>query len=116
MGRRGLGFAALGSPRPPAPLGTGHDRAATPPAATAPTTATAPATATALITRPPLPSRRDAPVWLVWQGLSCDERRTREGAAVRPPGGRASPGRGLVPVGTVRERAAVGHGPRGLQR
>ena len=35
---------------------------------------------------------------------------------VRQAGGRAAPGRRLVPVGAVRQRAPVGHGPRGLQR
>ena len=40
----------------------------------------------------------------------------RPGRGVRRDGGRAAAGRGLVPVGSVRQRAPVGHRPRGLQR
>ena len=45
-----------------------------------------------------------------------DERRARAGRGVRAAGGRAAPGRRLVPVGPVPERAPVGHGAGGLQR
>ena len=45
-----------------------------------------------------------------------DERRAGAGRGVRPAGGRAAPGRRLVPVGPVPQRAPVGHRPRGLQR
>jgi len=46
----------------------------------------------------------------------CGGRRTGSGGWVRAAGGRAAPGQRLVFVGTVCERAAVGHGPGGLQR
>src|SRR5208337_1833505 len=47
---------------------------------------------------------------------SGDERGTRADRRIRPTGGRAAAGRRLVPVGAIRQRAAVGHGPGGLQR
>ena len=45
-----------------------------------------------------------------------DGRRAGPGGGVREARERAAAGRRLVPVGAVRQRAAVGHGPRGLQR
>ena len=50
------------------------------------------------------------------QEFDDDERRAGAGRAVRPAGERPAPGRRLVPVGSLRQRAPVGHRPRGLQR
>src|SRR5215469_8562953 len=50
------------------------------------------------------------------KGGGFDGGRKRTGGGIRQARGRAAPGRRLVPLGTVRQRTAVGDGAGGLQR
>ncbi len=66
--------------------------------------------------RPAIAGTSMVELWPATERSDDDERRARAGRGVRAAGGRAAPGRRLVPVGPVRERTPVGHRAGGLQR